>query len=190
MTLVTEVKEGLTIRLDDRLYRVLEIIRHAGSGQMHGFVELKLRDLQFGHFADRRFKLNDRVELVGLTRRQMNFLYADAESCYFMDPETYEQVALPRQSIGKMEKLLAEGSKIAVDLFGDVAVAVEFPRVVEVTVASTGPGIRDGQDNTMKPALLENGLEIMVPQFIENGDHVRVDTERVRYIDRILPKRA
>jgi elongation factor P len=190
MTLITDIKEGMTLRMDDRLYRVLEVIRHAGSGQMHGFVELKLRDLQFGHFADRRFKLSDRVELVDLTRRQMDFLYADNEACYFMDPQSYEQVALPKQSMGKMERLLKEGSRIIVELHGESAVAVEFPKIVEMIIASTGPGIRDGQDNTMKPALLENGVEILVPQFIETGDHVRVDTERMKYVDRIVSRRA
>jgi elongation factor P len=188
MTLVTELKEGMALRLEDRLYRVLEVLRHAGSGQMHGFVELKLKDIRYGHFADKRFRQSDRVELVELSKRQMEYLYADAESFYFMDPQTFEQVAVSKESVGRLEKLLKEGSKITVELLGEEAISIQFPRVVETSVASTGPGIREGQDNTMKPAILDNGLEILVPQFIVSGDRIRLDTEKLKYIDRVAAK--
>ena len=189
MTAVPDLSAGMTIRLEDRLYRILEVVRHSGSGQMHGFIELKLKDLRFGHFADLRFKQADRVEVVDLVKRSMNFLYADAEKLYFIDPGTFEQVGLPRDSIGRQEKLLREGSTITVELLGDEAIAVQFPKVVEMTVVSTGPGVRDSQDNTMKTALLENDIEVLVPQFIVNGDHVRIDTERMKYIDRVTSRR-
>jgi elongation factor P len=188
MTLVTELKEGMALRLEDRLYRILEVLRHTGSGQMHGFVELKLKDIRFGHFADRRFKQSDRVELVELSKRQMEYLYADAESFYFMDPQTFEQVGVPKESVGRLDKLLKEGSKIMVELLGEEAISIQFPKVVEIPVASTGPGIREGQDNTMKSALLDNGMEILVPQFIVTGDHIRLDTEKLKYIDRVSTK--
>jgi len=190
MLLVTEAKEGMTIKLDDRLYRILEVVRHTGSGQMHGFVELKLKDLKFGHLSDRRFKQADRVDALELAKRQMEFIYADQEHCYFMDPVTFEQIGVLRQSVGKIEKMLKEGTKVTVELLGEEAISIQFPKVVELAVASTGPGIRDGQDNTMKPATLENGIEILVPQFVETGDHVRVDTEKMKYIDRITLKRV
>ncbi len=189
MILVTEVKEGMTLRLDDRLYRVLEVVRHAGSGQMHGFVELKLHDIRFGHFADRRFKPADRVEEVELVKRQMDFMYADNEECYFLDPVTFEQVGLPRASIGRLEKFLREGAKATVELLGEEAVSIQFPKVVELKVVTTGPGIRgEGQDNTLKSAVLENGIEVLVPQFVGTGDTVRVDTEKGKYIDRVTLK--
>jgi elongation factor P len=79
--------------------------------------------------------------------------------------------------------------KISVELLSEEAVAIQFPRIVELKISSTGAGIRDGQDNTMKPATLENGIEILVPQFIETGDKVRVDTEKVKYVDRVTIKR-
>ncbi len=190
MILASEVKEGMTLDLDNKLYRVLEIVRHAGSGQMHGFIELKLKDIRFGHYADKRVKQTDKLENVEMSRRQMNFLYADAGACYFMDPDSYEQVSVPRKSIGPVERFLNEGMKISVELLGEEAVSVQFPKVVELKVNSTGQGIRDGQDNTMKPATLENGIEILVPQFVEIGDKVRVDTEKVRYIERVTIRRV
>ncbi len=189
MVLAEDVKEGMALQLDGKLYKVLEVIRHAGSGQMHGFIELKLKDIRFGHFADRRFKHSDRFESVELIKRQMDFLYADTEACYFMDSQTFEQVSVPKESIGHLEKFMNEGMKITVELLGEGAVAVQFPKVVELKIASTGPGIREAQDNTMKPATLENGVEILVPHFVETGDTVRVDTEKVKYIDRVPFKR-
>jgi len=183
-----DVKTGMALQLDGKIYRVLEAVRHTGSGQMHGFIELKLKDLRFHHFADRRFKHTDKLEEVELTKRPMDFLYADADGCWFMDPDTFEQVSLPKAAIGDVEKFLKEGMRITVELLATEAIAVQFPKVVELKVASTGPGIRGAQDNTMKPATLENGVEVLVPQFIETGERVRVDTEKMKYIDRVTVK--
>lgn len=189
MILASDVKDGVTISLDGKLYRVLEVVRHAGSGQMHGFIELKLKDIRFGHFADKRVKQTDKFETVEMVRRQMEYLYADAEACYFMDPNSFEQVSVTKKSVGHVEKFLSEGMKISVEMLGEEAISVQFPRIVELKVGSTGSGIRDGQDNTMKPATLENGIEILVPQFVETGDKIRVDTEKVKYVDRVTGRK-
>jgi elongation factor P len=189
MVLASEVKEGAALQLDGKLYKVLEVVRHAGSGQMHGFIELKLKDVRFGHITDKRVKQTDRLENVELTKRQMDFIYSDADACYFMDPDTFEQVSVLKKAVGHIEKFLKEGMKISVELLGEEAVSIQFPKIVELKISSTGAGIRDGQDNTMKPATLENGIEILVPQFIETGDKVRVDTEKVKYVDRVTIKR-
>ncbi len=190
MVLAADVKEGMTLTLEGKLYRVLEAVRHAGSGQMHGFIELKLKDIRFGHLADRRFKHADKLDMVDLARRHMNYLYADTDSCFFMDPQTFEQVGVARTAVGNIEKFLKEGMTCTVEILGDEAVSISFPPAVELRVTSTGPGIRGGTDNTMKPATLENGIEVLVPQFVETGDSVRVDTEKSRYIDRVTTKRV
>ncbi len=78
---------------------------------------------------------------------------------------------------------------VSVELLGEEPIGLQFPKVVEMKVKMTGPGIRDGQDNTLKPATLENGAEILVPQFVETGDLVRVDTEKSKYVDRVTGKR-
>ena len=189
MILASEVKEGMSLVLDTKLYRVIEVVRHAGSGQMHGFIELKLKDIRFGHYTDRRFKQSEKFEDIEISRRHMDYLYSDAEACYFMDPDTYEQVGVPKTAVGHIEKFLIEGATVSVEMLGEEPVSIQFPKIVELKVDSTGQGIRDGQDNTMKPATLENGVEILVPQFIETGDKVRVDTERVKYVDRVPTKR-
>jgi elongation factor P len=157
---------------------------------MHGFIELRLKDLRFGHFADRRFKHADKLDDVDLSKRQAEYLYSDSEACYFMDPDSFEQFSLPKAAVGQSERFMKEGMRITVEFLGEEALTVQFPKVVELKVQLTGPGIKGGQDNTMKPAMLENGIEILVPQFVESGELVRVDTEKSKYIDRVTTKRV
>ncbi len=189
MFLVSEIKEGNAIKFEGRTYKVLEVVRHAGSGQMHGFIELKLKDVRFGHVADKHFKPSDKLETVDLVKRQMEYLFHDAESFVFMNPESYEQISVPTKAVGDSSKFLKEGTMVSVELLGEEPIGLQFPKVVEMKVKMTGPGIRDGQDNTLKPATLENGAEILVPQFVETGDLVRVDTEKSKYVDRVTGKR-
>lgn len=189
MILACDVKAGMALQLEGKLCKVLEVVHHAGSGQMHGFLELKLKDARTGHTAGRHVKQTDKLEEVELTKRQMDYSYSDASSFYFMDEETFELVNVPRAAIGPTEKFLREGMKITVEMLGEEAVAVQFPKIVELRVAVTGPGIRGGQDSTMKPATLENGIEILVPQFVETGESVRIDIEKQKYVDRVTIKR-
>jgi elongation factor P len=189
MVLAAEVKEGTAIQHEGKLFEILEVVHHAGSAQMHGFVELKLKDLRFGHVADKRFKQSDKFETVNLAKRPMEFLYHDSENFVFMDPESFEQVSVPSSSVGPLAKFFKEGSMVTLELVGDEPIGIQFPKTVEMKISMTGPGIRDGQDNTMKPAILENGIEILVPQFIDTGDVIRLDTEKIKYIDRLTAKK-
>jgi elongation factor P len=120
----------------------------------------------------------------------MDYLYSDTDGCYFMDPETFEQVSIPQASIGATSRFLKEGMKITVELLGEEPLTIQFPKVVALKVSTTGPGIRGGHDvSTMKPATLENDIEILVPQFVETGDTVRVDTGKIKYVDRMTVKK-
>lgn len=189
MVLAQDVKTGMNLQLEGKLFKVLDVVRHTGSGQMHGFIELKMKDIRFGHVVERRLKHTEKLEDIELTKKQMSYLYADGDACHFMDPVSFEQTGIPRAIIGPVERFLREGMTITVELLGDEPLSVDFPKTVELKVVSTGPGIKGGQDNTLKPAVLDNGLEILVPQFIETGEIVRVDTERGKYIDRVPLRR-
>jgi elongation factor P len=189
MILVSDLKEGAAVQLEGKIHRILEIVRHAGSGQMHGFVELKLKDLRFGHVTTKHVKLTDKLDTVDVAKRPMEYLYHDSEDLVFMDPESYEQIQVPSKFASIDTRFLKEGAIVALEFIGEEPIAIQFPKVVELKVSLTGPGIRDGQDNTMKPATLENGTEIMVPQFIETGDIVRVDTEKIKYVDRVMNRK-
>jgi elongation factor P len=102
-----------------------------------------------------------------------------------MDLLTFDQVRVPRSGMGGAEKFLTEGMELPVELLDDQPISVEFPKVVDIRVKQTGPGIRGGQDTTLKPAILENGVEILVPHFVESGDLVRVETEKAKYVERV-----
>lgn len=190
MVFASEIRAGTAVKLDDRMYKVLEVIHHAGTGQVAGFAVLKLKDIRFAHLSERRFKLTDKLEEVELKKKQMQYIYTDGEMFFFMDPETYEQYGIPKHTIGSIVRFLKEGMKVIVELIAEEAVALQFPKVVELKVALTAPGIRSEQDNTMKSATLENGIEILVPQFVESAEIVRVDTESGKYVERVTVKKV
>ncbi len=189
MILVNELKAGSTIRLEDKLFRVLDVVRHAGSGQMHGFMELKLKELPAGHITEKRLKMNDKVDEVELLKRQMEYIYTTGDEFVFMDSVTYEQIPVHKKNIETDIRFLKEGIKVTIELLNDQPILIQFPKVIELKIASTGAGRREGSDNTLKPATLENGIEILVPQFIEAGEIVRIDTEKIKYIDRVPLKK-
>jgi len=190
MILASEIKPGIALTIDGRLYRVLEVAHHSGTGQMAGFVLLKLQDIRTQHFTERRVKPTDKLEETVLSKRQMEYIYRDEDSFYFMDPETYEQYGIPKAAIGNIERFLKEGLKVTVEMLGEEALGLQFPKVVELKVTLTAPGIRGEQESTMKPATLENGMEILVPQFVEVGEVVRVDTEKGKYVERVTVKKV
>jgi elongation factor P len=189
MILASDVKAGMAIRLDGKPFKILEAVPHRGSGQMHGFLELKLKDMLFGHFADRHFKPSDKLEDVALSKRPMQYLYSDSEGCVFMDLDSFEQVTLSRDGVGNVERFLEEGMHVSVDILEGQAVSLDFPKFVEIKVEQTGPGVHGGQDSTMKPAILKNGIEILVPHFVETGDLIRVETEKGKYVDRVTARK-
>jgi elongation factor P len=106
-----------------------------------------------------------------------------------MDPESYEQVTLDKQAMGSAAQFLKEDMRVPIRFHGEKALAVRFPETVDLKVASTGKGFRGQADSTYKPATLENGVEILVPQFIETGDFIRVEVATSRYVERLQDER-
>jgi elongation factor P len=190
MTTASEFKSGAALKLEDRLYRVLEAVHHSGTGQMASFVLLKLQDIRTRHLTEQRFKPADKLEEVTLSKRSMEHIYGDDEAFYFMDSQTYEQYGIPKAAIGNIEKFLKEGMKVTVEMLGEEALTLQFPKVVELKVTLTSPGIRGEQENTLKPATLENGMEVLVPQFVEVGEIVRIDTDKGKYIERVATRKV
>jgi elongation factor P len=179
----------MTLRLDGQIYKVLGAEFKAGAGQLGGVVRTKLRNVSTGHITEPHIRPDDRVEVLELERQVMEFLYRDAEQCAFMNPETFEQVEIPRAILGPAEKYLTEGTKIPVEFFEGRPVSMHFPATVEVRVADTAPAVHSQQDNTWKVATLETGVQIQVPLFVDRGEIVRVEVETGRYLERVRLER-
>jgi elongation factor P len=181
-----EMRSGMVLRLEEDLYRVIEADYHAGVGKMHGVVHAKLRNLRTGNVAERRFRQDERFEEASLERQTMEFLFEDADQCTFMHPDTYEQVSLPKQNLGPFLTFLRPNQSLQVEFFEGSPVEVIYPTLVEVRVETTPDPVHGQQDsNVFKKATLENGLEVLVPQFIKSGDLVKVDVESQKYMGRV-----
>lgn len=184
MIVASQLRGGMAVRVEGELYKVLEADYHAGGGKMGGVAHTKLRNMRTGTLWERRFRADEKLEDLSLERQTMQFLYSDADHCYFMNPNTFEQVEVSRQVIGPAEKFLQPEMKVPVEFFEGQAVSIQFPDIVEQRIAATAPPAHSQQDSTWKSARLENSMEIKVPQFIETGEVVRVEVETGKYVER------
>jgi elongation factor P len=181
----SSVRNGMVLRIDNRLYKVLTAEYHTGSAKMGGLVHTKLKDLKTGLFLDRKFKPEEKVDSVELDRKTMEYLYKDADGYYMMDPESFEQTQLDPQLMEAFDPFLQPNMRLAVEFLNEEPINVIFPEWVDLEVVSTAPPLSTLQDEVPKPAKLSNGMEIQVPQFIKPKDIVRVNVQTRKYMERI-----
>lgn len=181
----SEMRAGMVIRLEDELYRVIQAEYHAGGGKMQGAVHAKLRKIRTAGLTERRFRQDEGLEEVSLERQTMEFLYEETDQCVFMHPETYEQVSLPKESLGPFLGFLQPNQSLQVEFCEDQPVEVIYPPSVELRVESTPPALHLHHSSVFKDATLENGMEVQVPQFIKDGDTVRIEVETGKYLERV-----
>lgn len=184
MILGGELKEGLVLRIEGNLFKVLSAEYHAGGGKMGGVVHAKLRNVATGALREHRFRPDEKIDRVELERFNWEFLYRDGDDFIFMNPENYEQLPVSKHAIGPAEKFIKPGMRIPVEFFEGRPVNLLFPPFVELQVTTTAQPIHSQQDNVLKSALLENGLEVLVPQFVKPGETIRVETETGKYVER------
>jgi elongation factor P len=185
MIIASQLRPGAVLKLGEDLLKVIESTYHLGQGKMPGSVHAKLRNIRRGTFKELRWRPEERLDDVQLEKRDMEFLYSDADSLTFMDPTTFDQVSVPLESIGAAEKYLKPEMRVPVEFYGGEPVSIIFPAMVEVKVETTAPAAHQQQDNTFKYATLENGVETMVPQFIKPGETVRIEVATGKYVDRV-----
>ena len=174
----------MALRHEGQVYKVIAADYHPGQGKMGGVTHARLQNLETGTLKDHGFRADLKLEDLPLDRVPMDFLYRDGEQCVFMNPESYEQVEIPAAVIGPQAQLLMEEMRVGVEFIEGRPVSVLFPDFIEVQVAETAPPVHNQQDNTWKEAELENGIQIMVPQFIKTGDVIRFDVQKMEYMDR------
>jgi elongation factor P len=189
MTLASELRAGMALRLEGQIYKVLEVESKAGAAKMGGVVKAKLQNATSGRLWEPHFRPDLRLEDIELEQQAMEFLYSGGGACTFMNPETFEQVEVPAELVGPAERFLEPGARLPVEFFEGRAISVAAPATATARVAETAPPIHSGQDSAWKEARLENGLAVQVPLFIAPGETIRIDVRSVRYLERVRSER-
>ncbi|WP_029045884.1 elongation factor P [Cupriavidus sp. amp6] len=185
MVEASELKSGMVIMLEGELHSVASAGYHAGSGQQGSAVFAKFKNLKTGHIKELRLRPSDKLEEVALDHQEMEYLYTDGGAFYFMNPVTFEQISFPADTIGAYQKFLRPSMRIPVQLYEGEPVTIAFPPAVELTIVSTPPGLHEHETSTFKAATLDNGMEVLVPQFIKEGDTVRIEAASGKYLERV-----
>jgi elongation factor P len=160
-------------------------VEHRTPGNLRAFIQAKLRNLRTGAMFEHRFRSPDPIDRVVVDEIPMEFLYSDGDDFYFMNTENYEQTHLKRDTLGDAVEYLTANLQITVSFFDGVAVGIELPQTVELTVMETEPGLKSATASSVtKPAKLETGLMVQVPPFINEGEKIRVDTAEGAYLSR------
>ncbi|HYN84958.1 MAG TPA: elongation factor P [Pyrinomonadaceae bacterium] len=180
----TQIRRGMVIVFEGAPCKVLEA-RHHTPGNLRAMMQTKLRNLRTGSSFEHRFRSADTVERAMLEQHEMEFMYSDGTHHHFMNTENYEQTALGEDDLGDMAEWLTPGLRIQVEFYEGSPIGVTFPPSLELTVLSTEPTMKGATvSNVNKPAKLENGVTVLVPPFVNEGDRIRVDPVEGRYIER------
>ncbi|MBI3964052.1 MAG: elongation factor P [Chloroflexi bacterium] len=180
-----DLRKGLTVDLDDQLWTVLDY-EHNKTGRGGALVRIKLRNLRSGATIERTFSANEKFKRVYLDKRKAQYLYADDDTHFFMDQETFEQFSIGGGMLGEDVSYLKDQLVVDVLTHEGQAIGVELPLNVELEVIETEPGYRGDTANAgTKPATLETGLKVSVPLFIKVGDTIRIDTRTGEYLTRV-----
>ncbi len=185
MISTNDLRRGVAIVWEGEPYKVLEF-QHVKLGRGSAFVRVTLRNLRTGATIQQTFQAGTKFERARLETRQMQYLYRDGDLFYFMDLETYEQPALSAEIVGDAVNYMTENMVVGIQYFGDEPIGVELPTTVDLKVVETTPGFKgDTASGGGKPAVLETGLKVTVPFFVEEGDIIRVDTRTGEYVERV-----
>jgi elongation factor P len=184
MVTAQQLRPGMAIRFEGVNYKVMNCEYHPGQGKMGGVTHARLRNLATGTFREHSLRAELKLDVLPVEKQSMEFIYSDADQCYFMNPVSFEQVGIEIGVVGPAGRFLQPGMQLPVEFIEGQPISVVFPDIVEMRVAVTAPPAHGQQDNTWKTARLDNGLEIMVPQFIKSGDLIRLETETLKYVDR------
>ena len=159
--------------------------QHRTPGNLRAFVQASLRSIKTGKTADVRFSSTEKIEVVPMTTRKVDFSYKDGDDYVFSDPESYETTTLTPDLVGEAKNFLVENSQVTITFVADKAVSIELPSSVILTVADAPEGIRgDSSNNVQKPIVLETGITVQAPLFIKTGEKIKIDTRTGKYMER------
>ena len=181
----TQLRVGMLINYQNDLYRIMAVT-HVTPGNWRGMVQTKMRAVRSGTQTENRFRSEDKVDRVSLDQQQMEFLYAEGDDFHFMNTESFEQISLDREMLGDVVSYLLANLRVTVDFYEGRPIGVTLPKTVDLRVTDTAPGLKTATvTNVLKPATTETGLIVPVPNFVETGDVIRVDTDSGAYLSRV-----
>jgi elongation factor P len=180
----TQLKVGMVIMHNGKPHRVTNVL-HVTPGNWRGMVQTRLVNIESGSNTEHRFRSEDKVDRASLEQHQLQFSYRAGDEYHFMNTESYEMMSLHGDVLGDALGYLVEGMTIEASYFDGRVVGVDVPMFVELAVTETSPTIKGATAAASpKPATLETGLEIRVPQYINVGDRVKIDTRNGEFIER------
>ena len=181
----SEIRVGMLIEYKNDLWQVLKT-QHVKPGKGGAFAQVEMKSVNKNTKLNERFRSSESVEKASLDETKFNYLYGDETDYYFMDPKSYEQINIKKETIGEKGKMLTENLEVSISFYNEKPLTVELPNQVTCTIDTTDVALK-GQtvSSSYKPATLDNGINIQVPPFIESGDNIIVDTRTMEYIKKI-----
>ena len=180
-----DFRNGVTLEMDGNIYQIIEF-QHVKPGKGAAFVRTKLKNIINGGVVEKTFRPTENFPTARIDRVEMQYLYNDGDLFYFMNTETYDQIALNNETIGDALKFVKENEMVKVCSHNGNVFAVEAPLFVELEVTDTEPGFKgDTATGATKPATVETGAVVYVPLFVETGDKLKIDTRTGEYLSRV-----
>lgn len=184
MISVNDFKTGLTIKVDNGIWKVMDF-QHVKPGKGAAFVRSKLRNLRTGAIQEKTFRAGEKVEKAQIDNRRMQYLYANGDSHVFMDNETYDQLELPGDKLEYELKFIKENMEVQIQSYEGETIGIELPNTVTLQVTETEPGIKgDTATGATKQATVETGYSLNVPLFVNEGDLLVINTTDGSYLSR------
>lgn len=184
MIMATKLRAGVNYLDEGNPYKVTEY-RHTHMSRGGGTVKVRVKNLLTGAVGAKTYKSTEKFEEIEVNKKLMQYLYGDGENFVFMDPSSFEQLEVSREVADESGRFLKEGEEAQVLFWGERVLGVELPPKMVFEVAEAAPGERgDSASNVYKDAVLENGVKVRVPLFVNSGEKIRVDTRTGEYVER------
>ena len=181
----SEIRVGMLLEYKDDLWQVLKT-QHVKPGKGGAFAQVEIKSVNKNTKLNERFRSSETVEKASLEEINFNYLYKDENNYFFMNPKSFEQIEIKKDLVGEKGKLLTENLEVSINFYNENPISVDLPNQITCKIVTTDVALK-GQtvSSSYKPAVLDNGLNIQVPPFIESGDKIIVDTRNLEYIKKI-----